>query len=117
MSNKRTRTAGQKWFSDFKRTCKCAVCGESESCCLDFHHIKNKRFTVSNAAKQGYSIESIKQEIAKCIVLCANCHRKHHSGLLVQREDTSLAPMGWGFDSPEVHQFLMFPHGNLQEMI
>ena len=56
------------------------MCGENHPACLDFHHKdkKDKSFNVAIMASSGYSIEKIKEEIAKCIVLCSNCHRKEH---------------------------------------
>jgi hypothetical protein len=33
---------------------------------------------LSESIRQGYSAERIKREIAKCTVLCANCHAKLH---------------------------------------
>ena len=39
---------------------------------------KNKDNAVSNMVAAGYSKERIMKEINKCIVLCANCHRKVH---------------------------------------
>jgi hypothetical protein len=30
------------WWKEFKKTMRCAVCGVSESCCLDFHHVDSK---------------------------------------------------------------------------
>ena len=59
---------------------KCEMCGENHPACLDFHHKdkKDKSFNVAIMASSGYSIEKIKEEIAKCIVLCSNCHRKEH---------------------------------------
>lgn len=55
----------------------CCVCGEKDPCCLDFHHLRDKQFCISNATDR--SISKIKEELEKCIVLCANCHRKLHA--------------------------------------
>ena len=58
----------------------CVACGEKESACLDFHHLGDKDNVVSQML--GWSNKRVVEEIAKCVVLCANCHRKHHAGLL-----------------------------------
>ena len=55
----------------------CAICGYRESpFALDFHH-KNgkddKEFVVSKLWKYPWSL--ILEEVQKCDVLCANCHR------------------------------------------
>ena len=73
------KTNTREWFIDYKKNLKCKKCGESTPCCLDFHHTKkNKDFSISGSYTNGYSIKTILKEIKKCIVLCANCHRKHH---------------------------------------
>lgn len=60
----------------------CVYCEEKEPCCIDFHHIKGKKYPISRLVKQGYSIETIDKEIEKCILVCSNCHRKiHHYGI------------------------------------
>jgi hypothetical protein len=55
----------------------CQVCAERECCTLDFHHlIKGKPITrVSSYAEFGV-------ELKKCTIVCANCHRKIHGGIL-----------------------------------
>lgn len=60
----------------------CIVCGETEPCCLDFHHLdpSTKDFTIG--ASLGASYEKIQREIDKCVIVCANCHRKIHNGIL-----------------------------------
>ena len=58
----------------------CEVCGEKETACLDFHHTGEKDKTVSQML--GMSDKRVRDEIAKCVILCANCHRKHHAGVL-----------------------------------
>jgi hypothetical protein len=64
----------------------CCICGEKELCCLDFHHIdpKQKQFLISQVTNRTskYSYEDIVKEISKCVVVCSNCHRKIHSGLV-----------------------------------
>ena len=55
----------------------CITCGESDIVVLDFDHRDPsiKRNTISRALGQ-WSWETVKTEIEKCNVLCANCHRK-----------------------------------------
>jgi hypothetical protein len=54
----------------------CVDCGESNPVVLEFDHVRGrKRMAVANMARQGYSIGAIEEEIAKCQVRCANCHR------------------------------------------
>jgi hypothetical protein len=58
------------------RHCKC---GEGHPACLDFHHREsNKVLGIAEIPKAGWSKERLLAEIAKCDLICANCHRKHH---------------------------------------
>jgi hypothetical protein len=70
----------QAWLSDYKATLSCQRCGFSHPACIEFHHLNpaEKTATIALMPTQGYSLERIKAEIAKCIVLCANCHRILH---------------------------------------
>ncbi len=81
----RKREVGMEtWFRGYKETLSCEICGENYPACLDFHHIdpSRKKFSVS-AKRDRPSLKQLQEEIAKCQVLCANCHRKEHYG---QRE-------------------------------
>lgn len=60
----------------------CQLCGwyeKNHMYVLDFDHLdqNNKLFTIANMVKKGRLSEQIDVEIAKCRLLCANCHRKH----------------------------------------
>lgn len=70
----------REWFRSFKMNLACSNCNESHISCLDFHHVdgSKKEKGVSEAVLHGWSILRIEEEISKCIILCANCHRKHH---------------------------------------
>jgi len=77
--NKSYKLKIRKWFREYKKKLECETCGETHWACLEFHHYKkNKEKAVSNMVGQGYSKVKILQEISKCKVLCANCHRKVH---------------------------------------
>ncbi len=71
------------WFQSVKDPLSCVVCGESANFCLDFHHrdSSEKLFGVGPHVSWGTQ-ESILAEIEKCVVLCANCHRKVHAGVI-----------------------------------
>lgn len=68
------------WYVELKKTLSCVKCGENHPACLDFHHIdpKTKERLISGLPRDGWSKERILKEIKKCVVLCANCHRKEH---------------------------------------
>ncbi len=60
----------------------CCVCGESALCCIDAHH-KNQKEKDHNIGVLVYGAKAlavIPKELAKCIPICANCHRKYHAG-------------------------------------
>lgn len=70
----------KKWFRDeILSKLSCSRCPESDPVCLDFHHRdpKTKDYNVAQLAR-GFPKERILAEVAKCDVLCANCHRKEH---------------------------------------
>lgn len=76
-------------IQDLKSECKCQKCGESRGYLLDFHHIDpdTKETTISRLTANNRKMELIEEEMAKCIVLCANCHREFH---YLQNRDNTL---------------------------
>jgi hypothetical protein len=68
---------------------KCNNCGlEFDGKCtsvFDFHHIdpKQKKFNINKGSINRYNIESTNEEVKKCILLCANCHRIHHHNYFI----------------------------------
>ncbi|UBF23042.1 HNH endonuclease [Haloarcula virus HCTV-16] len=69
------------WVREYRAERGCSECGEDHPACLDFHHVEEKEYAVHKMARDGYSLDKIKEEVEKCIVLCANCHRKRHAEL------------------------------------
>ena len=67
------------WLKEYKKEYKCSSCGINDYRVLEFHHIdkKVKDFAISSAYN-NMGLEQIKQEINKCAILCANCHRITH---------------------------------------
>lgn len=59
--------------------CKLAFDGTNHVV-FDFHHLRDKLFNISSSLNK-HSLERLHNELEKCILLCANCHR-----LLTQKE-------------------------------
>lgn len=62
---------------NYKGGC-CEKCGYSNSMnALQFHHInpEDKDFTIGG---RNYSIDKMKREVDKCVLLCSNCHVETH---------------------------------------
>lgn len=43
---------------------------------LEFDHLGGKEYNVSEPVGQAYSLGTIRREIEKCEVVCANCPRR-----------------------------------------
>ncbi len=78
--NKIRKDAQILWYQELKKTLKCQKCSENHPACLVFHHRdpSTKKYEVSVLVQRISKRETILTEIAKCDVLCANCHAKHH---------------------------------------
>jgi len=63
---------------------KCILCGYKKCVwAFDLHHV--------NGAEKGFGLavngltrswEKIKEEADKCVLVCANCHREVHAGIV-----------------------------------
>jgi hypothetical protein len=55
---------------------ECADCGETDKSILDFHHLdpSKKDTEISKLT----SLKKTAEEIAKCVVVCKDCHKKRH---------------------------------------
>ena len=67
----------RKFIWDYKAEHPCVDCGEANPIVLEFDHInkEEKKFTIGHAP-QTHSKKQLNEEIAKCEVRCANCHKK-----------------------------------------
>lgn len=76
----RQRTTRREWLAEIKREQGCAECGIDDPRVLDFHHedASEKTLAVSQLVNRR-SWQAVLDEIAKCGVLCANCHRIAHA--------------------------------------
>lgn len=74
----RLRTLFIPFLNQLKAERGCAFCPEHTTDVLDFHHTKRGK-PVYHAS----SYAALKRELAKCVIACANCHRKAHAGLVV----------------------------------
>ena len=68
----------ERW-REYKSTLKCIECGYDHPAALDFHHVvKSPDNRSVNELLRRDAFKAVMEEIKKCVVLCANCHRKHH---------------------------------------
>ena len=64
---------------EYKGGC-CQKCGYAKYIgALDFHHLDPASKDPSWAVMKTSSLKTLKPELDKCILLCANCHRETHA--------------------------------------
>jgi len=69
---RRERTA---YLLEYFEAHPCVDCGERDPVVLEFDHLRDKLFDVTQGL-DFRSWQSILDEMAKCEVVCANCHRR-----------------------------------------
>lgn len=74
------KKAHKTWFANYKKQLSCVTCGFDHPAGLDFHHVERKKSNrkVYELLRDGHTKKRILEEVDKCVVLCANCHRVHH---------------------------------------
>lgn len=71
------------YFSNLKLSRGCSICGYNKCAkALEWHHVdsEDKDLEVSAFISKGNLVRAL-EEIEKCEVLCANCHREEHERL------------------------------------
>jgi len=79
ISNKKRQKNTKQLAVDYKGG-KCTSCGYNKcNAALEFHHINpNTKDKDYFNLRRGLT-NDLKSELDKCVLLCANCHREHHS--------------------------------------
>jgi hypothetical protein len=67
-----------EWFEQYRKDKCCSKCTEKRWYVLDFHHVNEKVDGISSMVNNNVGIDRIIKEIAKCNILCSNCHRELH---------------------------------------
>ncbi len=57
----------------------CVDCGEQDPVVLEFDHLRDKVDSICNLTRKAQTWKPIEEEINKCEVRCANCHRRKTS--------------------------------------
>ena len=72
--------AKKQEIMEWKRSRGCTVCGETEPWVLDMHHLDPTEKEANSA--QSATLKTFLKEADKCVLVCSNCHRKVHAGVL-----------------------------------
>lgn len=73
---KDNRKTNQEYVINHLLSNSCVDCGESDIVVLEFDHVRGKKSFNVCSKLTSVSLETLKKEIDKCEVRCANCHRR-----------------------------------------
>lgn len=78
------------------KSCGCSVCGYKRCLkAIDFHHVdgeKHKR--LHRAGIAALNVRQLIEELKRCIVVCANCHREIHAGMTIIKKQRDVEGQG-----------------------
>ena len=78
LRNLKEQDRRRAWLDRYLSRHPCTICGEDDIGVLEFHHRnpRSKIAALSEMIRRGHGLKSVRAEIAKCDVVCANCHRR-----------------------------------------
>lgn len=75
-----TYPASRKWLDGVESFLGCFICGEDQPHRLAWHHLTpvgNSGLRVTDALHR-YGVEGALEQMKRCVLLCANCHKDVH---------------------------------------
>ena len=74
--HKEYKQRNRAFVKSLKETTPCIDCRcFYPSYVMDFDHLRDKKHNISEFVGRATSLSKIKEEIAKCELVCSNCHR------------------------------------------
>jgi len=75
----RKRERNQQWVVNFLHGKVCECCGISDTRVLAFDHLEreDKFSNIADLVSRGLALQKLIDEVAKCRILCHNCHMLH----------------------------------------
>lgn len=90
---KRNRLRLADYVRDVKAATGCADCPETDSIVLTFDHVRGEKVDcIATMVNRSVSLKRLEDEIAKCEVVCANCHARRTYRRRVEKLGISLGP-------------------------
>ena len=74
-SRRAQRLSAHRFVCEYLLTHFCVDCGEADPIVLEFDHVRGKKLASISVLKNR-SKKIVEREIKKCVVRCANCHRR-----------------------------------------
>jgi hypothetical protein len=75
--SRKRRTNKYEFFRRVKSIYGCVDCGNKDWRVLEFDHVnrEDKKNSISRLIANNANIKTLKKEVKKCVIRCANCHR------------------------------------------
>lgn len=80
--NSKTNERNKEFSRKLRALSGCSICSEKRWWVLQYHHKKDKEYNIAELVRRSCSLQTLKKELKKCIIVCANCHLDiHHKPL------------------------------------
>jgi hypothetical protein len=70
------QNARREFLATYLSSHPCVDCGESDPVVLEFDHQSDKTDSLSRMVRNNVTLARLQEEINKCDVRCANCHKR-----------------------------------------